>query len=207
MYSIWMSYLNSSQGFPVKTHSGLPILATTFFLSANIKAGCYRQLCKGHHFREMEVTELLTAFILSQKHLEIYLAMRKTQPCTVLTAAWRMSGPSWADCSGITGYEEGRKWKEKACFYYWLKISKWEHSVIGVLGGSEGLLLESRRRLWISSTHINDSSTHDPESVRSTWHTSSTCYFHIRDVLITFPNRLKKMPVHLFPHYFFFCSQ
>lgn len=113
------------QGFPVKTCSGLPILATVFFWSANIKAVCDRQPCRGHHLREMEVVQLLTTLILWQKHLAVDLTVRETQPCTVLTA-----DPSWADCSGITCYQGERKWK-KVCFSYWLKISKSEYRVIG----------------------------------------------------------------------------
>jgi len=33
------------QGFPVKTRSRLPILATIFFWSANVKAACDRRPC------------------------------------------------------------------------------------------------------------------------------------------------------------------
>lgn len=119
------------QGFPVKTCSGLPILATIFFWSANIKAACDRRPSRGHHFREMEVIQLLTTLILRQKHSAIDLAIRKRQPCAVLTAARRMSDPSWADCLWITGYQEERKWKEKVCFSCWWKIDKSEYSVIG----------------------------------------------------------------------------
>lgn len=119
------------QGFPVKTHSGLPVLATVLFWSACIRAVCDRQPCTGHDLRETEVTELLTAIILWQKHLAIYLAIRRMQPCVFLAAAQGTSGPSWADCLGITGYEDRRKWKEKVCFYHWLKISKLEQSLLG----------------------------------------------------------------------------
>lgn len=118
------------QGFPLKTHSGFPILATVFFCSASIRAVCVRQPCTGHDFREMEVTELLTAIILWQKHLEIYLAIRRMQPCAFLAAARGTSGLSWANCSGITGYEDRRKWKEKMCFFHWLKSRKLEQSLI-----------------------------------------------------------------------------
>lgn len=57
------------QGFPVKTCSGLPSLATIFSWSANAKAACDRQPCIGHHFGEMEVIQLFTTLILQQKHM------------------------------------------------------------------------------------------------------------------------------------------
>lgn len=127
------------QGFPVKTCSGFPILATIFFWSANIKAVCDRQPCRGHHLREVEAVQLLTNLILWQKHLAVDLTIRETQPCTVLTA-----DPSWADCSGITRYWEERKWK-KVCFSYWLKISKSEYSITG-----------GPWRLWESSAAVRE---------------------------------------------------
>lgn len=191
------------QDFPVKTHSGLPILATVFFWSANIKAVCDRESCRGHHFREMEVIQLLTTLILWQKHLATDLAIRKTQPCAVLTAARRMSDPSWADCSGITGYREGRKWKEKVCFSYWLKIGKLEYSVIGSrwsLRGSPARVTEGAINL--RGTPISLSATHNPEPGHSIRNRSSTCNFHVRDALRKLPNRLKTWAMHFPPCYF-----
>lgn len=85
------------QGFPVKTSSGLPIFTTVFFWSANIKAACDKRPHRGHHFGDTEVLQLLTAFILQQKHSASDAAIRNTQPRTALTAAQRVSDPSWAD--------------------------------------------------------------------------------------------------------------
>lgn len=130
------------QGFPVKTHSGFPILAAIFFWRASSKAVCDRQPCRGHHFRELEVIQLLTSFILWQKHSENDLAIRKTQLCTVLPASWTMADPSWANRSGITAIR-GKEMEGKVCFSYWLKTSKWEYSIIGSPWSAEGLLPEA----------------------------------------------------------------
>lgn len=163
------------QGFPVKTCSALPILATIFFWSANIKAVCERQPCRGQHLREVEAIQLLTALILWQKHLAVDLTIRETQPHSALPAE-----PSWADCSGRTRYWEERKW-ERACFSHWLKISQSDFSR-GVPGGSESLLLLSGRRLWVpEGWPVNLSAPHHPESVPSTRNTNSTFQFHVRE--------------------------
>lgn len=163
-----------------------------FFWSANVKAVCDRWPCRGHHFREMEVIQLLTTLILQQKHLAIDLAISKTQPCAVLTAAQRMSDPSWADSLGITGYQGGRNGKEKVCSSYQLKISKSKYSIIGspwsLRGSPAGVM---KKAINLRGTPINLSATHDPEPAHSTRNTSSTCHFHITDVLIKLPNRLK----------------
>lgn len=129
----------SKQGFPVKTCSGLPILDTIFFWSANIKAECDRQPCRGYHLREVEAVQLLITLILWQKHLAVDLTIRETHPCSVLAA-----DPSWADCSGITSYWEERKWK-KICFSSWLKISKSEYSIT-----------EGAWRIWESPAAVRE---------------------------------------------------
>lgn len=171
------------QGFPVKKHSGFPILATVFFWSASIRAVCNRQPCTEHDCREMEVTELLIAIILWQKHVAIYLTTRRMQPCAFPAVAQGTSGPSWADYLGITGYEDRRKWKEKVCFYQ----SLIENQQVRAKLNRESLETP-RGSCW---SHQEGSESHVP-IYHSITHTNS--HFHIQNVLTKSPNRWKISP-------------
>lgn len=111
------------RGFPVKTCSGLPILATAFFWSANIKAACDKRPHRGHHFGDTEVLQLLTALILWQKLLATDTAIRKHTAMRSPDCGSEGVRPQLSRL--ITGYPEGQNWKEKVCFSYWLKISKY----------------------------------------------------------------------------------
>lgn len=154
------------QGFPVKTCSEFPTSATIFFWSANIKAVCYSWPCRGHHFRELSSGHSAPHNICSS--VKTFGHSPSCSEDTTQHSPDRGSEdvrPQVSQLLGDSSYRGGRKWKEKVCFFYWLKISKSEYSITGVPGAAE-VSCWSHREGYKSQRHPNELQCHSGSCAR-----------------------------------------